>query len=256
MSPKTKKVIKIVGNSIFYLFIGLILVFSIINIRVGNKGDDYPSIFGRGYLTVVSDSMSKKYELDGIDTTYFEVGDLIIVKRLDDNEKKNLKIGDVITFYDYDPEVQGLNTHRIVGINGNTYYTQGNKEIAALKQFDQDNLAQNAKDLNTGAITYQTVNSEDVKGLFVRVDNKTGSLISWISDTSLSGGFLYVVVLPTFLFLIYQIVAVILNIIALKDNKVKTLVTENDALEKAKKEEEIRAQIRAELEEEMKKEKK
>ena len=227
----------------------------IINIRVGNEGNDFPNIFGRGYLTVETDSMSKVYTLDGVETTYFEVGDLIVDKKLSSEEKKNLEIGDVITFYDY--ELKALNTHRITGVNGNTYYTQGNADIYNhnMKQFDQDNLAQNEADKNNGAISYQTVNSEDIKGLFLHVDNNTGWFLSWISDTSLSGGFLYIVVLPTFLFLIYQIVAVILNITALKDSKNKSKSIEMDAEEKARREEELRAQIRAEIEADMKKEK-
>lgn len=255
MSVKTKKVLKIVGNSIFYLFIGLLLIFSIMNLRAGSTGENFANIFGRGYLTVSSKSMSSDYDISdkGIDSVYFEVEDLIIVKSLDEEDKANLKIGDVITFYDQ--ELKALNTHRIVYINGSTVYTQGNADVYIYKPFDTVNISQNATDELTGSIKFQTVSMTDVKGLYLSTNRSTGHFISWLSNPSATeGGFLYVIVLPTILFLIYQIVFVVLNVIALKNKKASDETIAIDAEARIKQEEELRAQIRAELEAKMREE--
>jgi signal peptidase len=59
----------------------------------------------------------------------FAAGDLIYVRILNDKTREELKVGDIVTFYDYD--LRFLNTHRIVEINetstGKSVITQGDK---------------------------------------------------------------------------------------------------------------------------------
>ena len=66
--------VKIALNVVFYILILLVLLFSISNIRAKNKNDQIPNIFGKGYLNVLSDSMT------GDNKDSFNTGDMIIVK--------------------------------------------------------------------------------------------------------------------------------------------------------------------------------
>lgn len=52
-----------------------------------------------------------------------EIGDLIVTKK---TSKERLQIGSVISFVSSDPDIFGeVNTHRIVDIKGDSYYTKG-----------------------------------------------------------------------------------------------------------------------------------
>ncbi len=121
-NSQVKRIIKIVLTVLYYVFIVLLLSFSIITIA--SKGErDIPNVFGRGYLAVRTDSMNGDRE------DSFAAGDLIYVRILNDKTREELKVGDIVTFYDYD--LRFLNTHRIVEINetstGKSVVTQGDK---------------------------------------------------------------------------------------------------------------------------------
>lgn len=121
-NSQVKRIIKIVLTVLYYVFIVLLLSFSIITIA--SKGErDIPNVFGRGYLAVRTDSMNGDRE------DSFAAGDLIYVRILNDKTREELKVGDIVTFYDYNYGF--LNTHRIVEINetstGKSVVTQGDK---------------------------------------------------------------------------------------------------------------------------------
>ena len=117
--PKSTKslvlrILKIVGNVIFYVVIVLLFFFSLMNINSGGKGG-IPNIFGKGYLSVQSDSMSGKVtyeEYKKFKIKSFAKGDLVNVDMLSKSAKAKLNVGDVITFWDID--IKAYNTHRIV----------------------------------------------------------------------------------------------------------------------------------------------
>jgi len=143
--------LKIFGNVVFYAILILLFMISIANINSGGK-NGLPNIFGKGYLSVASPSMEvspsgkvtssvkedyaveaqAKYLKDRglldsegnyvIDYSKFEIGSfdthaMVVVDVLNDEEKLNLSVGDVVTFYD--PNLQALNTHRIVYVQVN-----------------------------------------------------------------------------------------------------------------------------------------
>ena len=117
---KVLKVLSITGNVLLWAF----LVFSILMttlVLVSQDRTDLPSVFGRSFVSVQSDSMK--------DT--FAKGDLITVKMLTVDEKFSLKKDDVITYFvDLDGDgINEINSHRIVGVResgGQVYYkTQG-----------------------------------------------------------------------------------------------------------------------------------
>ena len=120
---KSSQILKIVLQVLYYVVIVLLLGFSIITIA--SRGErDIPKVFGRGFLAVQSDSMV------GDNKDSFKKGDLVFVKILNDKSRENLKVGDVVTFYD--ESIRNFNTHRIVNIEelstGTYFTTQGDNE--------------------------------------------------------------------------------------------------------------------------------
>lgn len=173
-----KKVLSITGNVIFYAVIVLILLFAFSNIKT-KKADDIATLFGRGYVAILTDSMKGE----------FEEGDLIFVKVLNEEEKKELDINDVITFWDftlvnpYTGENGAFNTHRIVDIDRDTwqFQTKGDNE----EQVDTD---------------WKTL--DQVKALYVGKAKNVGKAIGYLQS---SKGMLLFIVLPTILFLGYEL---------------------------------------------------
>ena len=170
-TPKTTKEkvifgLKIAGNVIFYAILVVLMLISIANIASGGK-DGLPQIFGKGYLSVQSNSMNAdvsvitsdvteeytdsqksylekngllnsdgKYELD---YSKFKIGkfddhDMVVVDILSDKEKKNLKVGDVVTYYDSVQKM--IISHRIVYVsvdsegNAVSYTTMGDLVVS------------------------------------------------------------------------------------------------------------------------------
>ena len=123
MKPKTKKILKIVLNIAVYALFALILLLTLLIVASGKKG--YTSIFGTAYVAVESDSM------DGGREDSFQKGALLKLKVLSDEEKLQLKVGDIISFYDTIGGKRVINSHRIVEVWGEesaiVFVTQGDK---------------------------------------------------------------------------------------------------------------------------------
>ena len=123
MKPKTKKVLKLLLNIAVYALFALILLLTVFIVASGNKG--YTSVFGTAYVAVESDSM------DGGREDSFQKGALLKLKVLSDEEKLELKAGDVISFYDTIGGKRVINSHRIIEVWGEgsstVFVTQGDK---------------------------------------------------------------------------------------------------------------------------------
>ena len=248
MNPKVKKVLSIVFNVLFYAFLVVLFAFSISNIR--SKKNNIPNIFGVGYLTVQSGSM----------TGTFEKGDVIWVKIANDKMIDKLKIGDIITFYDAtiaetmgtaDGEDDGtnLNTHRIVDIktteNGTLrYICQGDyvKKDYPSEVYDSSRA--------TNKFT-QTVVKEDIKAVYINKAGKGFSGLMRFAKSSL--GFGLCIVLPTALLLVYEVVMLIRNIMKLNKEKMEAQMAETQAAQqedleaqKQRMREELLAELKAE----------
>ncbi len=119
---------KKVFNVIFSIVTILIIIatgYLIFQVYLG-KSKGYSNLFGYSYFSVASGSMDSG-ELA------IKKGDMIKVKILDDEEKSQLEIGEVITFFDSKNGVVFINTHRIVEVNKNnnsvTYTTKGDANL-------------------------------------------------------------------------------------------------------------------------------
>lgn len=212
-----KKALSITGNVVFYVFIVCILLFAVSNLKT-KKHDDIPTLFGRGYVTVLTDSMSPT----------FDKGDLIVVKVLNEEAKKKLNEGDIITFWDFNLENPyakdaggALNTHRIVSIDRTNwqFQTKGDNPDA---EVDQD-----WRDL------------EQVKAVYVGRVKNVGSVIAYLQS---SQGMLIFIVVPTILFLGYELFLFVRVLLKANSEKVEAKLLAD------------KERIRQELLEELKKE--
>lgn len=261
-TEKTKNlplfILKIVGNVIFYLIIIALLLFSIMNIRAGNKVDGYPNIFGKGFLSVQTDSMKGDKE------DSFEAGDLIIVSVFKEKKVNDLKVGDVITFYDatVNDNKGGLNSHRIVYINresednqsGNitSVVTQGDKSVSDFNwTYNPDSTDPNAPERNLDLLSHnhvQIVQIKDIRGVMTSVWHGAGTALDNVQKY-----WLFIFVLPVLLFLIFEVLMVAKNVMALKNEKKKSQIDSDNVIDIEAQKEELRAQILAELKAEQEK---
>lgn len=216
MNTKGKNTITKTAN-ILAIIIGIFVLIVAIS-AVSSKAKGYSSIFGYTVYSVRTESMT------GDNADSFNKGDLIFVNLLDEEERANLKVGDVITFFtlidvdgDGTPE-RALNTHRIERIN-----TIGDKEQIITK-------GDNNAEVDSTPIDKD---STDIVGIY-------SSKIPWIGNISLfvksSTGFLILIVIPSLLVVIYCIYLFI------KNYKVYNAEKRKEDIEK----------IKAKLEQEMK----
>ncbi|VEU80626.1 S26 family signal peptidase [Haploplasma axanthum] len=208
------KIISVIGNVIFYTFILVLLLFSIVNLSA-KKEDDVPTLFGRGFVTVLSDSMN------GDKKDSFKEGALVFVKDLNDDDKKNLKVGDVVVFWGQlsidDPKLQAHIIHRIIKIEGNNITTQG------------DSLR--------NANTTETNDISRIKALATGHVEGLGKPINYLRTST---GFALFILLPLFILLIVQITILVVNVV----NRNKERLRIDHEAEKARLKEEILKELK------------
>lgn len=253
--------VKIALNVVFYILILLVLLFSISNIRAKNKNDQIPNIFGKGYLNVLSDSMT------GDNKDSFNTGDMIIVKIANKKNISKLEVGNIVTFYDYrlasnKGAGSALDTHRIVYIDKTNndsyvYYTVGDK-IAKQLNFDASKL--NADNYLTilnslGSNNYQAFGSTEIRGIYSGKWSGFGKTIQTINNH-----FIAIIIVPVAILLVFEIGVLVLNIMRAREEKLKLEMEEtsqelaNQETISADEKEKLKAELRAELLKEMLKE--
>lgn len=253
--------VKIALNVVFYILILLVLLFSISNIRAKNKNDQIPNIFGKGYLNVLSDSMT------GDNKDSFNTGDMIIVKIANKKNISKLEVGNIVTFYDYrlasnKGAGSALDTHRIVYIDKTNndsyvYYTVGDK-IAKQLNFDASKL--NADNYLTilnslGSNNYQAFGSTEIRGIYSGKCSGFGKTIQTINNH-----FIAIIIVPVAILLVFEIGVLVLNIMRAREEKLKLEMKEtsqelaNQETISADEKEKLKAELRAELLKEMLKE--
>lgn len=253
--------VKIALNVVFYILILLVLLFSISSIRAKNKNDQIPNIFGKGYLNVLSDSMT------GDNEDSFNTGDMIIVKIANKKNISKLEVGNIVTFYDYrlasnKGAGSALDTHRIVYIDKTNndsyvYYTVGDK-IAKQLNFDASKL--NADNYLTilnslGSNNYQAFGSTEIRGIYSGKWSGFGKTIQTINNH-----FIAIIIVPVAILLVFEIGVLVLNIMRAREEKLKLEMKEtsqelaNQETISADEKEKLKAELRAELLKEMLKE--
>ena len=173
-----KKVGRIIGNIVFVLFLVLILFIAITNLKAkSNHG--IPNIFGKGFLEVASDSMN------GDKPDSFKKGDLVVVDVVDlnDSRVKELKVDDIITYYDTGEAK--IISHRIIEVKGTA-----NIPVYVVKGDSPD------------AVKTTEVNYTSVMAIYNHKVAGLGTVVGWFSTPT---GFFIIVVLPCVAFLVYEI---------------------------------------------------
>ena len=260
--------LRIAGNVLFYALLFFLFLFAIFNINGGNGTENFPHIFGTGYLSVQSDSMSRNenlekpeewsnYEIGG-----FDKGDLLkdSVFDVSDATTDNLKVGMVVTFYD--SSLKALNTHRIVYV----HVVDGNKVDYVITQGDKKAQLQpyavagtkSAAGMNDSEIaTYnytleasgsvEHVQVSEIRGIVKSVSVGAGAVLDNIRQN-----YLFYFVLPVAVLLIFEIFLVVRNIMILRGEKNKAeLEGSREAMladveaEKEKMRQELLAEMRA-----------
>lgn len=220
MSERTKKILNIVVDVVVGIILVFVLIIAISSITSKAKGyNGYTAFFGKAYVAVASDSMKG----DGEDN--FEKGDLISIKLLSEEEAKNLKVGDIITFETLEivDDTRVLNTHRIVEIPENaTYYvTHGD---------------------NNPESSTEKVFFDEVVGIYEGKASGIGHVFLFMNST---WGFFVCVVVPSLLVVVYFAINLVLVIV--KEKKAQTAVAEQaEAQRLADEKERMRREILAE----------
>ena len=192
---KVTKILKIVLNVFFYSVIVLLVLFSFANMKLKQK-DDIANLFGRGFLTVLTDSM------DGDQEDSFTPEDVIFVRLLDDESRDELKVGDIVTYFSMEVPglgVQGFITHRIVErftLEGETFLvTQGDKE---------------------NSIPDEPINIKDAIAVYSNKWEGAGNALKYLQTPT---GFALFVILPVAIILIVEAVLLVRNIIIVNNQK-------------------------------------
>ena len=244
---------KLVGNIVFYAVIITLLLFSIMNINAGSKNGGFPHIFGKGFLSVQTNSMTrsgdsldelyKDYEIGG-----FAQGDLLLANVVNEKNVNDLQVGDVVTFFD--TNLNHLNTHRIVILdrdedgNISRVVLQGDKiasEMGVYNPTSGDPAHQYQIQQHCQFISDLTL----IKGKVTDVAEGFGTKLEFVQQH-----WLWLFVLPVLLFLLVEVFLVVRNVMELKGAKQKAeLANDKEAMlaELEAQKEEMRKQILAEL---------
>ncbi len=125
-SEITNRVLSIVGIVLCVILIPILIINGTLLIKGAVNSDEVPSIGGMFPMIVLSDSMYPQ----------IAEGDLIICKKVDPEQ---IKVDDVITFYDPESSQQSVVTHRVLEIKTDS---TGNISFITKGDFNntQDNL--------------------------------------------------------------------------------------------------------------------
>lgn len=205
LNPKQKRILNITIITLQVIFILVCIIFSIIMAvsSMGNKKGELNDIIN--LMPVMSNSMQ------GDNPDSFNTNDLILVKKLDDEGRKNLKVGDIVTFKAYEPKVKAMIyiSHRIVEIDEHgRIITQG--DYAKV-------ISPDSKEI---------LAPREIEGIYTGKVPKLGAVITFIKKP---GPFFGLIVTPLALLLLYNVYLIIKAVL---DNKFAKL--ENDKQEAIK----------------------
>lgn len=233
VGTKKQKALKITSYviNVLSIIIMLFAVFIVIT-SLTSKDRGYTAYFNKAYVVVQSDSMAK----DLTKPDNFQKGDVIAFRLISDEEKANLKIGDVITFWDYHiSTTKELNTHRIVDI----------REVDGVKEYSTKGDNNVAPDVYQGEIVWRK--ASDIQGIYAGKSSFVGKILTYLQSRT---GFAIFIVVPCVLIMIYCIVIVVLNL--MKFSREKAVIQHEDNVDALKAE--LKAQLLKEMAEQNKKE--
>ena len=255
-----KKILVIVGNVVFYAIIIVLFLFSLMNINAGNGTENFPNLFGKGMLSVETNSMERNKdgyfpeEWNNYSIGEIKTGDLIY-DDVFNGDVSSLKVGDVITFAGKFGGKTALITHRIVFIYGETVVVQGDLVISERGEYYRYDLANESRRMELAGdiidgnadMPAQLVSASMIKGVVTGVKPGAGAVLSNIRQN-----WLFYFVIPIAVILLIEIVFVVKNFLDLRHEKNKAdLADDKEAMlaeleaEKEKMRQELLAELRA-----------
>ena len=205
--PMSKK--KKILNGIFLgVQIALVLIAIILTlVMILNPKQGEVSSAGIKLLPVLSDSMDGERVINGETYNGFPPGALVIATT-PKNGGADLKVGDIVTFMQHEGSTTILNTHRIVEVveiesGVIKYRTQGDNPAAPVDS------------------TLKLPG--DIKAVYYTHINGLGKALTWVRD---GYHFIYVIIIPLGLLLIYNIYLVAQIVVEGKMKKAKAAAAE------------------------------
>ena len=188
---KKEKTNKLIYEKILSIFAWLTFVLAILLaiLTVFSSFSDEKNgkeIFGRKFLIVASDSMSKSSisSSNNDEQIFFNSGDVIIIKTAYD--VKDLRVGDVISFFSYNPDSYGKTlTHKIRSIK---YSPSGN--LIGFETYG----------INTGVSDKALVQPESIMGVYSSKIGGVGNVFAYLKTPS---GYYLSILTPSVLLIIF-----------------------------------------------------
>ena len=200
---KKKKILNAVFLAVQILMVVIALALTIAMIMNPKQGE--VSGAGLKLLPVLSDSMDGEREIDGVTYKGFPAGALVFATS--PREDGIYNVGDIITFEFMKDGERELNTHRIVAVEEydgvRKYRTQGDNPNAPLDS------------------TLKVAGS--VQAVYSFHINKLGYALSWVRS---GYNFIYVIIIPLGLLLLYNIYLVAQIVIEGRMKKANALAAE------------------------------
>lgn len=190
--------LKKIGNTLIDILFFVVIIFAIVMIMLSVNSDNngIATLFGYIPFSIQTGSMEPT----------IKTGDLIIVKEAEDNY--NLQKDDIISFFALEQNKKIIKTHRIIEVKQNgqmvSYVTKG--------------------DNNTG-IDEIEVAPGDIIGKYT--GTRIGSLGGIYDFLNSKYGFLICIIIPLFIFFVYQIYKFIILILEMKNDNKKNQKIEN-----------------------------
>ena len=165
------------------------MIFTIVTVTTVDRNDR--SIFGVKFYIVQTDSMSKTENNKDMDI-HFNAGDIVLIKDLSDNEKAELKAGDVIAFLSTNSVNYGETvTHMIREVK---YNDEG--KIVGFVTYGT----------NTGTNDEKVVEPEYILGKYTGKLPGVGNFFAFVKSTP---GYIVCILVPFLLLILYNGVNVI-----------------------------------------------
>ncbi len=227
---KIKKILGIVGNTILWIFVAFSCLLTLLVFAAQNDEDGIPSLFGKSLITIQTASM----------TGTFNIGDMVILTKIDNAQREELKEGDIVTYLapkdlDGNGAFDDINTHRIDSIVNGVITTKGD-----FLDYD-DNHNTNDPSLN------YTLVAGDIIGVCRPEDRipGLGGALDWLRSST---GFFLCVVLPLVLFFIYELYNFIVLLVSERAKRAPANVSKEteEEIKRRAIEEYIRQQAQAE----------
>lgn len=216
--------VKKIGGIVLNIMVWIILVVSILTtilvFTAQGSADGIPSVFGRSLVTIETYSMEPT----------FKKGSLVFMTKLSDEQKTQLKKGDIITYrapidIDGDGKDQDINTHRIdvePGEGALTVKTKGDNPKTNPIQDD-----------------YFVHHSDIIGKCSERAIPALGAIIGFLRS---SLGFFLCIVLPLILFFLYELYRFISLIVTERAKKAPVSKETEEEIKQRAIEEYIRSQ--------------